>query len=180
MTSRLLHRFGSLASVLAADRHELSRLLPKRTELLEHLGAVRNAMLHALAARMLDGPIIDNLTASADYLRLLFGDETAEQMWVLYLDVKARLITAELIGLGSTREAAVYPREIIRRSLEVGATTLILAHNHPSGDLSPSQSDIILTQRLIDAGVLLDLRVYDHIIVGRSGWTSLRTLGFLV
>ena len=136
-------------------------------------------MLHGLAVRASAAPILDNLEAAADYMRVLLADEPAEQVWTLFLDVKARLIATELVSLGSVREAAIYPREIVRRALELGATTLILVHNHPSGDPAPSQADVELTQRLVAAAGTLDMQVYDHIVVGRSGWTSLRSRGLI-
>jgi DNA repair protein RadC len=90
-----------------------------------------------------------------------------------------RLIRDEVVGIGSIAEAPAYPREIIRRAFEVGACGLILVHNHTSGDPAPSRQDVALTRKLVLLGQELDVRVHDHIIVARSGWSSLRSLGLM-
>ena len=103
----------------------------------------------------------------------------AERLRVLFLNSKNRLLRDEMMSEGSVNEAPIYPREIMRRALEVGATALILAHNHPSGDSHPSEGDIRATRRVAEAAQALDIRVHDHVILARSGWSSLRTLGLI-
>jgi DNA repair protein RadC len=102
-----------------------------------------------------------------------------ERLRVMFLNTDNRLIYDETMAEGSVNETPIYPREIMRRSLEVGATALILAHNHPSGDPSPSQGDIDATRRVAAAGNALGIAIHDHVIVARSGWTSFRALGLL-
>ncbi len=142
-----------------------------------HLQTMHDAVLHALRTEMETAPLLTSMKATVDYLRLLIAQELAEQFRVLFLDTQGRLIREEMISRGSVQEAPVYPREIMRRALELGATILILVHNHPSGDPAPSQQDLRITQRLINAGHELGIVIHDHIIVTRCGWASLRALG---
>ena len=142
-----------------------------------YLQTVRSAVLHALRSEMVSAPILTNMKATVDYLRLLIAQELAEQFHVLFLDARGRLLREEMVSRGSVQEAPVYPREIMRRALELGSTTLILVHNHPSGDPTPSQQDFHITQRLVNAGKELGVVIHDHLIVTRSGWASLRALG---
>ena len=102
-----------------------------------------------------------------------------ERVRVLHLDTKNRLIRDELIAEGSIDQAAVHVREVIRRAIDLGSAALILVHNHPSGDPSPSRQDIALTREIVDAGRPLGISVHDHVIVGASGHSSLRALGLL-
>ncbi len=142
-----------------------------------HLQTMHDAVLHTLRIKMETAPLLTSMKATVDYLRLLIAQELAEQFRVLFLDTRGRLIREEMISRGSVQEAPVYPREIMRRALELGATILILVHNHPSGDPAPSQQDLRVTQRLINAGHELGIVIHDHIIVTRCGWASLRALG---
>ncbi len=112
------------------------------------------------------------------YLQLDMAREPVERFRVLFLDAQNRLLD-ETVADGSIKQAPVYPREVMRRALQVGATALILVHNHPSGDPSPSRSDIDMTRRIIDAGRELDVTVHDHLVVARTGWTSFRARGLL-
>lgn len=114
-----------------------------------------------------------------DYLHAAMAHEPREMFRVLFLDSALRLIRDEVLSAGSIREAPAYPREIMRRSFELGAAAIILAHNHPSGDPTPSRHDIVLTQKLVRIGSELDVIVQDHILIARSGWTSFRALGLL-
>ncbi len=173
----LIDRFGSLAAVLAADPEVRTRSVPSHPRAMAHLQAVYDAMRHALRTQMEDAPLLTSMKATVDYLRLLIAHELTEQFRVLFLDTQGRLIREEMISHGSVHEAPVYPREIMRRALELGATILILVHNHPSGDPAPSQQDLRITRRLINAGHELDIAIHDHIIVTRCGWASLRALG---
>jgi len=104
---------------------------------------------------------------------------TVERVRVLYLDTRNRLVLDHHVGDGSLDEAAIHPREVIRRGLDVGAAALILVHNHPSGNPEPSRADIQITQRIAEAGQLLGMTVHDHVIVGREGHVSLRAKGLL-
>jgi DNA repair protein RadC len=141
------------------------------------LALVRGAMLNVLAADLADTPLLNDGAAVTDYLHVAMAHEPREQVRALFLDASLRLIRDEVLGTGSITAAPVYPREIMRRALELGATGLILAHNHPSGNREPSRSDIQITRQLAEAGRALDIKLHDHLIITRTGHTSLRELG---
>lgn len=144
-----------------------------------YLGTIRDAMLHALRTEAFARPKLDDSQALIDYLSLDMALLPTERLRVLFLNSSNRLLFDETLAEGSVSEAPVYPREIMRRALEVGATALILAHNHPSGDPTPSRSDIDATRRIAIAARSLDICIHDHVIVARSGWSSFRALGLL-
>lgn len=145
----------------------------------ERLRSVSDAFRHVLRERVATGDIIANQRELLDYLRLTLGHAPREQMRVLFLNARHELLADECVARGSVTEAHVYPREVLRRAFELGATGLILVHNHPSGDPTPSASDRDLTDRLAAAGQHVDIRVHDHIVVARDGWTSLREEGLV-
>jgi DNA repair protein RadC len=140
---------------------------------------VRDVMLHVLRGEALKAPILGTSEALIDYLFAGMAHLPAERLRVLFLNAKNRLLRDEMVSEGSVNEAPIYPREIMRRALEVGATALILAHNHPSGDAQPSEDDIKATRRIADAARTLDIRIHDHVILARSGWSSFRKLGLI-
>lgn len=136
-------------------------------------------MLHALRCEALQAPVLGDSKAVMDYLFAAMAHEPVEQVRVLYLNTRNRLLLDETVIEGSVNIAPIYPREIVRRSLEVGATALILAHNHPSGDPRPSREDVRVTRLVAAASEAFDIRLHDHVIVARSGWISLRAGGYL-
>ncbi|RYG28193.1 MAG: hypothetical protein EON93_19045, partial [Burkholderiales bacterium] len=117
--------------------------------------------------------------AALDYLYATLSHEPAEQVRMLYLDAKNRILAQEIASLGSVTKADIFPREIMRRALELGATGLIMAHNHPSGDPAPSRSDLQATRAVADAARLFDIQLHDHIIIARTGCLSMRGAGYL-
>ena len=126
-----------------------------------------------------DKPLLSSWQALLDYLAIDMAHLTIERVRVLYLDARNRLVLDHHAGDGSVDEAAIHPREVIRRGLEVGATALILVHNHPSGSPEPSRADIQITRRIAEAGRLLGITVHDHVIVGREGHVSLKAKGLI-
>jgi DNA repair protein RadC len=175
----LVKEFGSLAEALAAAPAAQARVLGDAAIAVRYLGIVRDAMLHALRTEALGKPKLDDSQALIDYLSLDMALLPTERLRVLFLNSGNRLLYDETLAEGSVSEAPVYPREIMRRALEVGATALILAHNHPSGDPRPSRGDIDATRRIADAGRALGICIHDHVIVARSGWSSFRAMGLL-
>jgi DNA repair protein RadC len=146
---------------------------------IRHLGMVRGIMLHVLRSEILNEPILTDSQALIDYLFADMAHLPAERLRVLFLNSRNRLLRDEVMGEGSVNETPIYPREIMRRALEVGATALILAHNHPSGDPAPSKGDIEATRRIAAAGRALDIRIHDHVVLARGGWTSFQALGLI-
>lgn len=175
----LIDEFGSTAAVLAAAPAALARILGTGNPAIRHIFMVRDVMLHVLREEALKAPILSTSEALIDYLFADMAHLPAERLRVLFLNSANRLLRDEMVCEGSVNEAPIYPREIMRRALEVGATALILAHNHPSGDAQPSEGDIRATQRVAKAAQALDIRIHDHVIVARSGWSSFRMLGLI-
>ena len=139
----------------------------------------------ALAARRLARtqattlPMLSSWQALIDYLTIDMAHLTIERVRVLYLDTRNRLIRDEHVSDGSIDEAAIHPREVIRRALDLGATAIIIVHNHPSGSPEPSRADIQITNRIAEAGRLLGITVHDHVIIGREGHVSLKAKGLI-
>jgi DNA repair protein RadC len=175
----LIAEFGSTAAILAAAPAALARILGAGNPAIRHILMVHEVMLHVLREEALKAPVLGTSEALIDYLSADMAHLPVERLRVLFLNAKNRLLRDELVCDGSVNEAPIYPREIMRRALEVGATALILAHNHPSGDAQPSEGDIAATRRVAEAARALDIRIHDHVILARSGWSSLRTLGLI-
>ncbi len=175
----LIDRFGGLAGVLNAD----ARTLANHPGMGETSAAAMKIV--ALSARRLaragvkDQPILSSWAALIDYLMIDMAHLTVERVRVLYLDTRNRLIADEVQNEGSLDEAAIHPREVIRRAMDLGAAALILVHNHPSGSPEPSRADIQMTNRIAEAGRLLGITVHDHVIVGRQGHVSLKAKGLI-
>jgi DNA repair protein RadC len=179
LAETLIDEFGSLSALFAARPCDYLRLMPGENLLVEFLSDISQSFREALSFEVRAQPHISNSQALTNYLYLHLGQEKSEQFRVLFLDTGYCLLRDQLLGIGSISEARVYPREIIKRALELGAASLILVHNHPSGDPAPSTSDIELTRRIAQAARLLDIGLSDHIIIARRGWSSLRALGLL-
>ena len=175
----LLKRFGSLAGVFNAD----PRALAQHPGMGETSAAAIKIV--ALAARRLarqvvrDKPVLGSWQALIDYLHIDMAHLTVERVRVLYLNAQNMLIHDEHVGDGSIDEAAIHPREVIRRALDLGSTALILVHNHPSGSPEPSRADIQITNKIAEAGRLLGIVVHDHVIIGREGHVSLKAKGLI-
>jgi len=179
LAKRLINHFGSYANTLAAKREELLAIggVGRHTVAaikLMHGGAIRLAR-----AEVLDQPILGNWDQLMDYLNAVMAREKVEQFRILFLDTKNRLIADELQGRGTINHTPVYPREVTRRAFELHAASLILVHNHPSGDPTPSVADLDMTRQIQKILVSLGMSLHDHIIVGNGSWTSLRKEGFL-
>ena len=175
----LIKRFGSLAAVLNAD-HKALQSVPGVGE--SSAAALKSVAL--AARRMARGeveqkPVLGSWQALLDYLTIDMAHLTVERVRVLYLNAQNRLIMDHHVGDGSIDEAAIHPREVIKQGLDLGATALILVHNHPSGNPEPSRADIHITNRIAEAGRLLGITVHDHVIIGREGNVSLKAKGLI-
>lgn len=175
----LLDEFVTLQAVLAAGAAAHARVLSPRPRLIRLLSMVRETMLEALRNEVRSAPTLGNLTVLVDYLRVAMAQDHHERVRVLFLDTANVLMRDEVVALGDTLSAAISPRDIMRRALELGSSALILAHNHPSGEPTPSAADIRMTRAVGDAGRALEIVLHDHIIVGRNGWTSMHQLGLI-
>jgi DNA repair protein RadC len=172
----LLETFGSLAEVLAAPEARLRKI--------DGFGDASIAdlkVMHAVASRMLRGavkkrPVLSSWSTVLDYCRTAQAFADREEFRVLFLDKRNQLIADEVQQIGTVDHTPVYPREVVKRGLELSATAIILVHNHPSGDPTPSRADIQMTQQIIAVAKPLGISVHDHIIVGKEGHASLKGL----
>lgn len=176
LAKALLSRFGSFAQVLGAR--------PERLREIEGLGeaaATELKIVEAAARRLTRGAVKDRLNLSSwsevlDYCRVSMAFAEQEEFRVIFLDKRNGLITDEVQGRGTIDHTPVYPREVIRRALELGATAMVLVHNHPSGDPTPSGADIKMTHEIIGIAKPMGIAVHDHLIIGRNGHASLKAL----
>ena len=175
----LLARFGSLARVLEAEPAALAKSPGMGEASAAALKAVALAARRMARSEVADRPVIANWHALIDYLNADMAHLTVERVRVLYLDTRNRLVQDHHVGDGSIDEAAIHPREVIRRGLDLGAAALILVHNHPSGSPEPSRADIVVTQRIAEAGRLLGIAVHDHVIIGQGRHVSLKAKGLI-
>jgi DNA repair protein RadC len=179
LAKELLERFGSLAGVLDAEPGALGQVKGISDA---SVGALKIAGLAArrmARSQVRQQPVLGSWQALLDYLAIDMASLTVERVRVLYLDGRNRLVRDHLVGDGTIDEAAIHPREVIRRGLDLGASALILVHNHPSGNPEPSRADIQITHRIAEAGRLLGITVHDHVIVGREGHVSLKAKGLI-
>jgi DNA repair protein RadC len=172
----LIERFGSFAEVIAAPAARLQEV-----EGVGEATATDLTVLAAVAARVARGavkrrPVLASWSAVLDYCRAAQAFADKEQFRILFLDKRNQLIADELQQTGTVDHTPVYPREVVKRALELSATAVILVHNHPSGDPTPSQTDIQMTKTIVDVAKPFGIAVHDHIIVGRDGHASLKGL----
>lgn len=175
----LIKRFGTLAGVLNADAKALQSVKGVGETSAAALKIVSLAARRMARVEVQQKPVLGSWQALLDYLTIDMAHLTVERVRVLYLNTQNRLVLDEHVGDGSIDEAAIHPREIIRQALDIGASALILVHNHPSGNPEPSRADIQITNRIAEAGRLLGIVVHDHIIIGREGHTSLKAKGLI-
>ncbi len=179
LAQEIIDQFGSVSGLLHAPADALKSIKglgpAKQSELVAVLELSRRALAEQLQAK----PIFDSPQDMQDYVRLMIGAKTHEVFVALFLDAKNHLIALEELFRGSLSNTSVYPREVVMRVLHHGAANVILAHNHPSGGVEPSQSDRVVTQRLKSALHLIDVQVLDHVIVSSSASLSMAQRGLM-
>ncbi len=175
----LLRRFGDLSGVYGATLEELKSVTGVGAAVALDLKLVHEATARIGRARASKRTVISTWSVLLDYIKVAMAGASREQFRVLFLDKKNQLIGDEVMSSGTVDHAPVYPREVVRRALEVSASAVILAHNHPSGDPTPSASDIDMTRQVIDAARPLRIVVHDHIVVGRDGVASMKAMGLI-
>ena len=175
----LLTRFGSFANAIAAPLPELRGVDGMGEAGAAALKTVQAAALRLMRSEVQGSPVLSNWDALMGYLNAQVARERVEQFRILFLDGKNRLLADEAQGHGTVNHTPVYPREVAKRALELHATALILVHNHPSGDPTPSRADIEMTGEIRRAVSTLGVVLHDHVIVGNGKWLSLRAEGLL-
>jgi len=174
LARRLLERFGDFNRVVSATPARLAEVEGVGPAVICELKVVEAAAHRLARARVIERPVISSWDAVLDYVRTVMAHRELEQVRVLYLDRKNVLIADEAQAQGTVDHVPVYPREVVKRALELNASALILVHNHPSGDPTPSQADIDMTRQIEIAAQALGLVLHDHIVVGKSREVSFR------
>jgi DNA repair protein RadC len=179
LAKALIDRFGSFADAIAAPAERLADVDGVGDAVIAQLKIVQAAALRLSRTKLLNRSALSSWNALLDYCSAVMAREAREEFRVLFLDRKNLLIEDEVQSKGTVDHAPVYPREIVKRALELGASALILVHNHPSGDPTPSRADIEMTREIVEAARALRIAVHDHVVIGRGGTASFKALGLL-
>ena len=179
LAKALLKKFGALSEVLAAPRERLKEVEGVGDRAVDELKLIKAFAERTAGEAVRRRPVLSSWPALLDYCRTIMAFEEREQFRILFLDKKNVLIADEVQQTGTVDHTPVYPREVIRRALELSATAIILVHHHPSGDPTPSRADIQMTQTIVEVGKPLGIAVHDHLVIGREGHASLRGLGLI-
>ncbi|TPW29723.1 JAB domain-containing protein [Martelella alba] len=172
----LLDRFGSLAGVFGAPAELLQEVSGIGETVATDLKLISALAQRSLKSTLKERPILASWSSVIDYCTAAMAHETREQFRILFLDKRNKLIADEIQGIGTVDHTPVYPREVVKRALDLSATAIILVHNHPSGDPTPSRADIDMTQTIINSAKPLGITIHDHIIIGKDGHVSFRGL----
>ena len=179
LARRLIETFGDFNRVLSAPAQRLAAVPGVGDAVVQELKIVEAAAHRLARARVIRRPVISSWDAVLDYCRTTMAHRETEQFRILFLDRRNVLIADEEQATGTVDHVPVYPREVVKRALELNASALILVHNHPSGDPTPSEADIAMTARVHDAAAALDIALHDHLIIGKSAELSFRGAGLL-
>jgi len=175
----LLQTFGDFGRVISASPARLMLVKGVGDSVVLELKIVEAAAQRLMRARVMNRPVLSSWAALVDYCHTALAHQETECFRVLYLDRKNVLIADEEQAKGTVDHVPVYPREVVKRALELNASALILVHNHPSGDPTPSEADISMTHQILDAAQVLGLTLHDHLIIGKSKELSFRAEGLL-
>lgn len=177
IAKQLLKAYGSFGKVLNADMHEMAKLEGVSEATIVAIKVARAAAERLLRDEVSERPVINRWEALLDYCRTVIGHKKEEEFHVLFLNNKLQLMLSERQQKGTVNHTPVYPREVVKRALEIGASSIILVHNHPSGDVQPSQADVSVTGQIVQAAGALGITVHDHVIIGPKSHFSLRVRG---
>lgn len=179
LAKQLLVRFGSMGGVLGATIDDLQTVKGISENTAVFIKTIHALQLRTLFEEIKEKPILTSWQKLIDYCHAAMAHEKREHFRVLFLNKKNQLIADEVQQVGTIDHVPVYPREVVKHALDLGATAMILVHNHPSGDPAPSDGDITMTRELVKAAKAMDVTVHDHIIIGKSGHTSFKSLGLM-
>lgn len=175
----LIARFGSFSEVLNAPEELLAEVAGVGDAIIIELKLIHSAALRMMKEEVMDRPVLDSWSSVLSYCRAAMGFQSREQFRILFLDKRNRIIADEVQQEGTVDHTPVYVREVVKRALELSSTAIILVHNHPSGDPTPSRADIEMTRQIVEAAKNLGITVHDHIIVGKDGHASFRGLSLI-
>jgi DNA repair protein RadC len=176
LAKQLIETFGSYAEVLAAPRQRLGEIKGLGDSVITEIKIVQAAASRMLKGEVKKRQVLSSWSSVLDYCRSAMAFAEQEQFRILFLDKRNQLIADEVQQKGTVDHTPVYPREVVKRALELSATAIILVHNHPSGDPTPSRADILMTEAIIEVAKPLGISIHDHIIVGKEGHASLKGL----
>lgn len=179
LAKRLMKHFGSLNKVLHAPASELEEVEGVSVAAICALQIVKATQERGLREEASQGTIIQSWTALLDYCRISLGQKKTEEFRVLFLNHKHALLADEVQQHGTVNHAPVYPRELVKRALELGASAMILVHNHPSGDPTPSKDDVQITKQVIAAAGTLGISVHDHLVIAGKSHYSFKSNGLI-
>ncbi len=179
LAKELIAAFGGFPQVVAAPADRLTEIKGVSERVVQELKILQVAAVKLSQARILKRPVISSWDALLSYCRAAMADEKTELFRILFLDRKNILIADEVQQRGTVDHTPVYPREVVKRALELGASAIILVHNHPSGDPTPSRADIEMTNQIVKAAAALNIRVHDHLVIGHDRHASFKSLGLL-
>ena len=179
LAKQLIERFGSFADVIAAPAERLREFPGVKDNVLATLKTIEAAAAKLARGRVINRPVLTSWEALIDYCAVAMGRSQTEEFRILFLDRKNVLIGEEVHQRGTIDHTPVYPREVVKRALELGASAIILVHNHPSGDPTPSRADIAMTREIQVAAQALKIAVHDHLVIGRGKHASFKALGLL-
>jgi DNA repair protein RadC len=179
IAKELLAKYGGLSALITADPERIAQEKWMGETSVAVLKIVQIAALRLLSEPVREQPVLASWQALLDYLRADMAHLTIERVRTLYLNSKNILIRDEVASEGSVDQAAIYTREVVRRAMDLGAAAIILVHNHPSGDSAPSHQDIAMTRDIIHAAKAFNIAVHDHIIIGKDGFSSMRSAGLI-
>lgn len=177
IADELLNEFETLGRVLSATPFRLHRTIPASAVVVDHLMKARETMVHALRCEVALKPVVSSQRELLDYLGADMANLLTERVRILHLNTQNRLIRDEILSDGTIDQTSFHIREIVRRAIELGSASIIVAHNHPSGSSAPSRSDIEMTRRLSNACGTLGIDLIDHIVIASDGSRSFRALG---
>ena len=179
LARRLLDLFGDFSAVISAPAVRLQQVTGVGPAVVQELKIVEAAAHRLARAKVMHRPVLSSWDQLLDYCRAAMGHRATEQFRVLYLDRKNLLIADEEQARGTVDHVPVYPREVVKRALELNASALILVHNHPSGDPTPSEADILMTNQILDAVQTMGIVLHDHLVIGRAAVLSFRSEGLI-
>ena len=176
LAKALLKRFGSFAEVISADPRALKEVEGVGAATVLALKTVQAAAVRMARGEVMQRPVLANWQKLLDYCRTSMAYEDTERFRILYLNRKNVLIADEVQQKGTVDHTPVYPREVVKRALELGASAIVMVHNHPSGDPTPSQADIEMTREVAEAAKKLRITLHDHVIIARNTHASFKSL----
>ncbi|NCC22640.1 MAG: JAB domain-containing protein [Alphaproteobacteria bacterium] len=179
LAKELLARFGGFSGVMNASPRELTAVKGLSETSVAALKAVTASAHYLMRHEIMKRPVLNSWNRLIDFCQATMAHENREHFRILFLNKKNELIADEIQQSGTVDHTPAYPREIMKRALELGATALILVHNHPSGDPTPSQADVDMTRAVIEAGKPFAIVIHDHIVVSRNGYSSFKTMGLM-